>query len=160
MIQNNLNSLLCIKEEVVKKEKNEVTVQKVTLFDYLKDICYYKKGDLGDSDSELRNFDKYMILKYLSMDRGYLEIVDIINQYQERYTKKQLYDVLLFIIPKSQKYLKYPKLEKEVFKDKDINILTTYFQCSQKEVIEWLRLGLLNEVDIQDVHEKFGGKSK
>ncbi len=78
---------------------------KVSLFDYLKDICYGKKGNVHKvkNDYDMSKFDSYMILQYLSLDKGYLPIINIFNQYQETMTKEQMYKSLVCIIPRSNK---------------------------------------------------------
>ena len=158
---NNLDSFFD-KTEVVKlidfDEVEENTKQKSSLFfDYLTDICFHKKGDIPQkSDFEMKQFDKYMIMRYLSLDSGYLPLINILNQYQEVLTPQQLYKILIIILPRGKKFLQYPKLKEKIHKDEEVNMLKTYYDCSRRDIMEYLEMGLLSNKERDDIIEKFG----
>lgn len=157
----NLEGLFSIK--TVKKEEDETKYipKRPTIFDYLDDICFKKTGTLPDErDPEMKAWDTFMILRYLSMDENYLPVINIFNMYQSMLSKKQIYHILLLIIPKRKTFLSYPKLKETIQRDEDIAVLREYYQCSSRTVVEYLNLGFFSRKEIDDIRTKFGGKDK
>lgn len=133
----------------------------LTIFDYLTDITSGKKGNIHiNRDPELKGFDSFMILKYLSMDEGFLSIVNVFNTCQGSLTKEHLYKSLVHILPRGRKFLKYPKLKKKHYKEENIELISEYFKCSHRDAIEYLQLGLLTEEDVNKIKIAFGGREK
>lgn len=136
----------------------------VTLFSYLKDITYLKTGKVPEQgDYEMKNFDTYMILRYLSMDKNYLPLINIFNQYQGTLTKKQMYQALLVTIPKSRIFLNYPKLIKQQlngFTEEDLRLLKNYYECPRRDVVEYVERGFISKSELDDIKLKYGGKEK
>jgi NACalpha-BTF3-like transcription factor len=130
----------------------------VTMFDYLSDITVNKRGNVFERDPEMKQFNSFMILRFLSMDEGYLPTINSLNEFQDSLTKQELYGLLLKIIPRSRKFLKYPKQESSSISNNDIELLTQYFKCSKAEALEFLKLKLLSNSDIARIKELFGGK--
>jgi len=144
------------KKKKIIEDEFEIKGKKVDLFSYLHDICYAKTGTLSLKDPGLKAFNSYMILKFLSLEEAYLPFVNIMNKYQGNITKEQMYRVLLNLIPKGRKFLKYPKkIEKN---EKDIQLLIKYFKCSSHEAQEYLKYDFIRDIDIKIIKEKFGGK--
>ena len=136
-----------------------INSKKVTMFDYLQDICFFKKGDIHEKkDYEMKAWNSFMILRYLSLENNYVPIINILNEYAGILTPLQLYKTLLLIIPKRKKFLKYPKLHKQMYKDEDIEILKEYFGCSRQDIVDYLGFGFLSEFDIKYIRTRFGGR--
>lgn len=157
-----MDDLFGIKKKKVKEVKEVKDAPKVSIFDYLKDICYGKKGDIHKTklDYDMSKFDVYMILQYLSLDKGYLPIINIFNQYQEALTKEQMYKSLVCVIPRSNKFLKYPKkIKEDLASENDISILKQFFECSRNEIMEFLRLGLIKNREIKIIKNMYGGRA-
>lgn len=140
-------------EEYKKKNKG------INLFTYLQDICKFKTGTVPErGDFEMKKFDSYMIMKFLSLNIYYLPIVNIFNQYTGILTKKELYGTLLKVIPKSKAFLKYPKLQEHAHAAEDIKALKIYFECPERDAIQYLDLELISKREIDKIKEKIGGK--
>ena len=146
------------KKVKTKETKKPAKVKAVNLFDYLKDIAYLKKGNLQERDPGLKGFSSFMILRYLSLEESYVPFIMIIDKYQGVCTKEQMYRLLLNLIPRDNKFFKYPKKVDGAHSDKDIEIVKDYFECSRNDVLEFFQYGFLNERDISIIKEKFGGK--
>lgn len=161
MEQDNLNSFFK-KQKDVSIIEDEVTAEKSKslLFDYLNDITFSKRGDLSKTDYEMKSWNSFMILKYLSQDTGFLPIINIFNGYSDSLTPQQLYKSLLMVLPRSKKFLKYPKLKEQIYKDEEIEILKSFFDCSRNDVIDYLEMGFLSQKERDDIKNKFGGKEK
>lgn len=161
MEQNNLNDFFKKTKEIIIIEDDITTDKpKSLLFEYLNDITFGKKGDLAKIDYEMKSWNSYMILKYLSQDSGYTSLINIFNSYSDTLTPQQLYKSLLVILPRSKKFLKYPKLKEQIYKDEEIEILKKYFDCSRNDVLEYLYMGFLSQKERDEIKNKFGGKEK
>lgn len=144
-----------------KKEVVYVEPKPLSIFDYITDICANKKGDIHlTRDPNLSKFDPFMVLRYLSLDEGYLPLTSVVNQYHSHLTKEELYKSLIIIIPKGRRFLKYPKRVKAIQKEEDIKVLSEYFGCSRSESREYLSLGLVRDRDVSIIKERFGGREK
>jgi AAA+ ATPase superfamily predicted ATPase len=98
-----------------------------------------------------------MINRFLSMSSDYLELVNYVQTIP--YTEKEkYYKIYCDLLPKKQFWSKYIKSNiKQPNKDL-MKYLTTYFECSSKEVTEYLNL--LNENQIKDILSDFGIDNK
>lgn len=147
-------SVAIISDEIVKEKPKSL------LFEYLNDITFGKKGEISKVDYEMKNWNSFMVLKYLSQDTGYLGLINIFNSYSGTLTPNQLYKSLLIILPRSKKFLKYPKLKEQIYNDEEIEILKKYFDCSENDILEYLEMGFLSQKERDDIKNKFGGKEK
>lgn len=156
--QESLNDAFGIKEKKIDLIEETITT-KTSFFDYLSDICAYKTGKVPEEkDFEMKGWNTFMILRYLSLEDNYVPIINILNEYQGILTPKQLYKILLLVIPKKKKFLKYPKLENKTYNEEDIQLLQQYFSCSKVEILDYFKFGFLSEYEISKIKEKFGGK--
>lgn len=135
------------------KQKTEKK-QKSNLFNILDDIRIYKTGTLLEDDGNLKDFNNYKVLKFLSMDRGCIQDCNTLNQYQGILEKKQMYDLLLEVIPKNSNFIKFIGPKKETIKY--IEFIEAYFECSRKEAIEYINLK--GEDWASEIMKEFGGK--
>lgn len=153
-----LNSFFGIEEEI-KEEVEEVQTKPLSFFDYLSDINYGKTGTIHvERDPDLKQFNTFMILRYLSLEKGFVSLVNILNVYQAALTKEEMYKVLLFLIPRGRRFLQYPKAIKDGFDEESIELVRQYFECSFEEAKEWVKLKLISTYDVEKIKEAFGGK--
>jgi len=109
----------------------------MTIFDWLKQITY-NKGDWDSfSDDDKKSWNNYMIHRFLSMNPDYIEVVNIVQKYQYL-TDKQLYTIYKNLIPKRNVFLKYIKGKKDKTSAEDIKYLADYFECSTREIKEYI----------------------
>lgn len=133
-----------IKDEVVitPKEKKEQKEKVKTLFDHLKAITQkdYDKDYFNKlSESDRKTFDVYMITRFLSMNKDWVDIVNIFQKYNQVLSSEAIYKFYANIIPKSTLFLRYVKGEFQTNYNKDlIELLATYHQISTKEAREYL----------------------
>ena len=152
--------LFGVKEKKV-KEETYVQVKPLSIFDYITDICVTKKGNIHVTrDPNLNKFDPFMVMRFLSLDKGNIVFTGIFNNFSSSLTKEELYKSLVVIIPRGKKFLKYPRLVKNIHKEDDIKLLKNYFKCSSYDAREYLNLGLIKEDDIEAIKEKYGGREK
>lgn len=119
---------------MVKSKKNEKIDNKIKhrgLFDHVTHIRETKNPDYyrSLSEEERKSFNKFMILRILSMDRSIIEEVAYISKYTEIIPDEQFYKLLIDVVPNEKKYCKYIKKS-----DKDINELILGCLCKRYEI--------------------------
>lgn len=123
-----------VKREGLKRQSRDKS--KNYLFDIINDIKVFKKGDLLDAPEYEKAFDKFMVMRFLSMNDDLCEIVNYVNDFQDILTKKQLYKLLVEIVPITKSYDPYVKSDSfEV--SNDIKLVADYYKCSLKEAKEY-----------------------
>lgn len=140
--QTDILSALNNKDEFVLDETDEVEEKEKTLtpFDFINDIKIYKKGDLLNKESNTKYFNKYMIIKGLAMDNDVVQLVNIANQYCTVLSEKQMYDLLLNIIPQTKfSRFKWIKSKDDIYKGY-YQYICKYFECSEKEAFEYISI--------------------
>lgn len=158
-VQYDIVAALKGKDKIFEEDTCEKDVQfskALNIFDYINDIMIYKVGNLLDTEEGEKGFNVFLVLKFLSMEHSFVQMLNYLNKYSQHMTKKQVYLALLDIIPKTNMRLSF--IKKNEVDIQDINYLSSYFQCSNKEAIEYvnimglewfnsfkLKLGLLNK---------------
>lgn len=128
------------------------------IFAYLKDIMVHKKGNLNVRDPFMTKFNTFMILKFLSLDEGYIHYINLLNQYQDLWTKEQAYKLLVLTIPRTNKYLKFPKKADKDFDDDELSLIAKYFECAKHEAEQFVKLGFIGKKDLEKIKQMFGGR--
>ena len=109
------------------------------IFDWLKAINTTKPPVESFTDKDWEVWNSYMIHRFLSMNRSYIEIVNDIQEILPT-DKKKIYSIYKEFIPKNNKWNKYIKSKiKQPNKDL-INHIKNYFECSSKEAKEYIYL--------------------
>ena len=153
--------MLGVKEKKKKVEKSYDNEKPLTMFDYITDICANKKGNIHlTRDPNLSKFNPFMIMRYLCLDKHNITILSIVNRYHSCLSKEELYKTLIILINSGKKFLRYPRLLKNMENDEDIDLIRKYFICSKGEAKEFIKLGLLTKKDIEIISLKFGGREK
>lgn len=117
----------------------------MTLFDWLKQLTY-NKGDWDSfSDDDKKSWNNYMVHRFLSMNPDYIEVVNIVQKYQYL-TDKQVYTIYKNLIPRKNVFLKYVKGKKDKTSNEDLKYLAEYFECSTREVKEYIDITPKNEL--------------
>jgi hypothetical protein len=135
---------------LTKKEKPKSTA----FFDVLKDIRTTKQGNLFDVEGSAyeNEFSPMMALRFLSMNEELCPLVNSINHIQDSFDKKQIYTLLIELIPKTQ-YSQFIKSHKEHFEyEKDV---ADYYQCSLKDAREYIKL--MGSAWAEEIHRSYGG---
>ena len=88
----------------------------MTIFDFINDILFNKKGDKADNEDDAIQFNGYLINRWISMHSP--EMATVVNGttnwiYPIFETKQQYYKFLLKLLPHfKQRYIKYIKKNK------------------------------------------------
>tara|TARA_R110002050_G_scaffold292451_1_gene447847 strand:+ start:282 stop:698 length:417 start_codon:yes stop_codon:yes gene_type:complete len=118
------------------------------IFDWLKAINTTKPPVESFTDKDWEVWNSYMIHRFLSMDRNYIEIVNDIQEILPT-DKKKIYSIYKEFIPKNSKWNKYIKSKiKQPNKDL-VDHIKDYFECSSKESKEYL--DILSKIEVENI---------
>ena len=123
------------------------------LFEWLKEITLYKSNVEDFTEDSWKNFNTYMINRYLSMNPDYIEIVNHIQKFSNS-PKSQIYTMYKNIIPKKQVFLKYVGAKKKPQNTQLVEKLSKYFIISKREIVDYL--DILNKKDIKNILVSMG----
>lgn len=132
-------------------------VSNFSIFDWLKEICYIKSDWNKFSNEQLKTFEPYMINRFLSMNEDYTELVNYVQAipYSE---KEKYYKLYCNLLPKKQFWSKYIKSETKSPNKDLIHHLTIYFECSSKDVTDYI--GFLDKTIISQCLSDMGIEDK
>ena len=121
----------------------------MTIIDFL-NILHNKSKSWKDlSEQEQKEFNPFMLNRWLSMDSNYTDIINELQQYTIGILdKKTIFILYKDLLPKKKKYfVKYYKGTKsQKYNDNLISILVEYFQESKKNIKELLDLIFINKL--------------
>ena len=127
------------------------------IFDWLKAINTTKPPVESFNDKDWEAFNSYMIHRFLSMNRDFLEIVNFVQDYPPQ-EKKAIYSIYKEYIPKNNKWNKYIKSTiKQPNKDL-VDYIKDYYKCSSKESKEYIYL--LDKPNISRILSNIGLEKK
>lgn len=129
----------------------------MTLFNWLEHITVKKSHPNSFNESDWDSFNSYMIHRFISMNMDYIEIANYTQRINPQ-NKKQIYTIYRDLLPKQKMWFKYIKPEKSKDNKELIGILTKYFECSTKEVKEYLEL--LSKKEIKSILKSMGMDDK
>ena len=113
-----------------------------SLFDHIKVTSvqgpnYWETLEEGDK----KTWSNYMIHRFLSMNADWISVLSEIQPYTQTLELKQLYLVLIGLIPKGRYFLKYTKGKKEnKYESFLVDIITQDFMCSTKQAEDYCEI--------------------
>lgn len=118
------------------------------IFSVIKDLTQNKKSFEDLSDEDLKQVNPYMINRFLSMNKDFVELVNHIQVIPYE-NKESYYKIYLDFLPKKSLWLQYIK-SKNKTANKDLLLhLAGYFECSSKEVQEYIKY--MSKDDIKEI---------
>lgn len=129
----------------------------MNFFQILKYITEEKKLFNLLTEEEIKNINPFMLNKYLSQNKDYIDIINYIQfiPYEE---KEKYYKIYNNLIPLKKVWLQLPK-SKDKQPNKDLlNYLVKYFECSQKEIKDYL--SLMDKQQVKEILENMGVEDK
>lgn len=113
-----------------------------SIFDYMKDILYTKKGVYLNSHEDSLNFQPFMLQRWCSMAStdNTLILNESINRWGVFYNDKNLvYKIMFSCLPKQrQKRVAYIKKGSKSTKIEDLNNKSNVAELSQREIKEYI----------------------
>ena len=129
----------------------------MTLFDFLKEITGNKKKWSSFSEEDQKQFNPYMVHRYISMYEPYIEVANV-AQLLPQNDKEKIYQFYCSMIPKSNVWLKYIKGSKKKPNEAVLKYIAEYYTISLGEAEDYLFI--LKKEGVGYVLEKFGLEDK
>ena len=109
------------------------------IFDWLKAINTTKPPVESFTDKDWEVWNSYMVHRFISMNPDYIEVVNYVQDFPPQ-EKRMIYSIYKEFIPKNNKWNKYIKSTLKKRNKQLVEHLSTYWECSQTEVRDYLKL--------------------
>ena len=132
----------------------------MTIFDWINQILVKKTHWDEFTEDEQKRFSPFIINRWLSMDKDFLEIVNFFQKYSiGALEPREVYKWYCDMLPKGKRFNKYIKGKKDKkYNTELIDIMVTHFECSKSQVKDYLDLIAKNE--LIEILEKYGMNEK
>ena len=132
----------------------------MTIIDWMNQLLVHKKHWDDFTEDEQKKFSPFIINRWLSMDKDFLEIVNFFQKYSiGTLESREVYKWYRHMLPKGKRFNKYIKSKKEKkYNGELIDIMVTHFECSKSQVKDYLDLIAKNE--LIEILEKYGMNEK
>ena len=132
----------------------------MTIIDWMKNILVHKKSWDSFDESEQKTFSPYIINRFLSMDKEFIELVNFFQKFSiGLLDNKYIYNFYCNALPKGKRFNKYIKAKKSIkHKDWLIDLVRNHFEISKKDTLDYLEL--LTKDDLKLLLEKYGTEKK
>ena len=128
----------------------------MTIIDWINQLLIYKKNWSEFTEDEQKKFSPFIINRWLSMDKEFIEIVNYFQKYSiGTLEPKEVYKWYCDVLPKGKRFNKYIKSKLNKKYDKElVNIITNHFECSKLQVQEYLEL--IDKEELKSILEMYG----
>ena len=132
----------------------------MTIFDWINQILVHKKPWDSFDESEQKKFSSFIINRWLSMDKEFIEIVNYFQKYSiGTLESREVYKWYCEVLPKGKRFNKYIKGKKsKKYDDFVIEIMNKHFECSKMQSIEYLEL--IDKEELKHILELYGTDKK
>ena len=132
----------------------------MTIFDWINQILVKKTHWNKFTEDEQKKFSPFIINRWLSMDKDFLEIVNFFQKYSIRTLEpREVYKWYCDMLPKGKRFNKYIKGKKDKkYNTELIDIMVTHFECSKSQVKDYL--DLIAKDELIEILEKYGMNEK
>ena len=132
----------------------------MTIFDWINQILVKKTHWNEFTEDEQKKFSPFIINRWLSMDKDFLEIVNYFQKYSiGTLEPREVYKWYCDMLPKGKRFNKYIKGKKDKkYNTELIDIMVTHFECSKSQVKDYLEL--IPNSELMEILEKYGMNEK
>ena len=130
----------------------------MTIFDWINQLLVTKKPWDSFTEDEQKKFSPFIINRFLSMDKEFIEIVNYFQKYAiGTLQPREVYKWYCDMLPKGKRFNKYIKGKGNKKYDKEmINIISKHFEVSKKESKDYI--DLLDKKEIKEIYKMYGVK--
>ena len=129
----------------------------MTLFDFLKEITGNKKKWSSFSEEDQKQFNPYMVHRYISMYEPYIDVANM-AQWLPHNDKEKIYQFYCTMIPKNNVWLKYVKGSRKKANETILKYVSEYYTISLGEAEDYLPI--LKKEGVEYILEKSGVNEK
>lgn len=144
-----------------KWQKNEnFTGKPKTVFDHLSVIYENQNINYWDnlSSSDKKTYNSYLINRFISMNRDYVEVVNEIQKYPIE--NRESYLFYSQILPKGRQFNKYIKAAKaDSYEKWALELVSKYFQVSLREAYTYMEIFYMSKEgkeELREICENYG----
>ena len=132
----------------------------MTIIDWMNQLLVHKKHWDDFTEDEQKKFSPFIINRWLSMDKDFLEIVNYFQKYSiGTLEPREVYKWYCDMLPKGKRFNKYIKGKKDKkYNTELIDIMVTHFECSKSQVKDYL--DLIAKDELVEILEKYGMNEK
>ena len=132
----------------------------MTIFNWINEILVSKKHWNDFTEDEQKKFSPFIINRWLSMDKDFLEIVNYFQKYSiGTLEPREVYKWYCDMLPRGKRFNKYIKGKKDkIYNTELIDIMVQHFECSKSQVKDYL--DLIAKDELIDILEKYGMNEK
>jgi len=132
----------------------------MTIFNWINEILVSKKHWNDFTEDEQKKFSPFIINRWLSMDKDFIEIVNYFQKYSiGTLEPREVYKWYCDMLPKGKRFNKYIKGKKDKkYNTELIDIMVRHFECSKSQVKDYL--DLIAKDELIQILEKYGMNEK
>ena len=132
----------------------------MTIFDWINQMLVTKKHWDEFTEDEQKKFSPFIINRWLSMDKDFLEIVNFFQKYSiGTLEPREVYKWYCDMLPRGKRFNKYIKGKKDKkYNTELIDIMVQHFECSKSQVKDYL--DLIAKDELMEILEKYGMNEK
>ena len=132
----------------------------MTIFNWINEILVSKKHWNEFTEDEQKKFSPFIINRWLSMDKEFIEIVNYFQKYSiGTLEPREVYKWYCDMLPRGKRFNKYIKGKKDKkYNTELIDIMVTHFECSKSQVKDYL--DLIAKDELIEILEKYGMNEK
>ena len=132
----------------------------MTIIDWINQLLVHKKHWNDFTEDEQKKFSPFIINRWLSMDKDFLEIVNIFQKYSiGTLEPREVYKWYCDVLPKGKRFNKYIKGKSNKKFDKElVEMMSKHFECSKLHTMEYIEL--IDKQELKDILEMYGTDKK
>ena len=132
----------------------------MTIIDWINQLLVNKKHWNEFTEDEQKKFSPFIINRWLSMDKDFLEIVNFFQKYSiGTLEPREVYKWYCDVLPKGKRFNKYIKGKKDKkYNSELVDIISNHFEISKLETKECLKL--IHKDELFYILEKYGMNEK
>ena len=132
----------------------------MTIIDLMNQLLVHKKHWNDFTEDEQKKFSPFIINRWLSMDKDFIEIVNYFQKYSiGTLEPREVYKWYCDMLPKGKRFNKYIKGKKDKKDNTElIDIMVQHFECSKSQVKDYL--DLIAKDELIEILEKYGMNEK
>ena len=128
----------------------------MTIIDWMNQLLVHKKHWNDFTEDEQKKFSPFIINRWLSMDKDFIEIVNVFQKYAiGTLEPREVYKWYCDVLPKGKRFNKYIKGKGDKKFDKElVEIISKHFECSRLQTKEYLEL--IDKEELKNILEMYG----
>ena len=132
----------------------------MTIIDWMNQLLVHKKHWNDFTEDEQKKFSPFIINRWLSMDKEFIEIVNYFQKYAiGTLEPREVYRWYCDMLPKGKRFNKYIKGKRDKKYDSElIDIIKNHFEFSKLETKECLEL--IDKEELKQILEMYGKDKK